>query len=117
MQYKTIKDIGGFEPRHDAYVSPKFMYVKDDGTDVYEYRGGKGLSSWGNDFPNLNNYKYNRLFDYKQIGTVGTKYLHSKWIHECARGKNMEAEWDNSKEANIEIFEGDSLKKLMGEDE
>ena len=29
---------------------------------------GKGLSSWGNEFPNLNNYKYNRLFDYKQVG-------------------------------------------------
>tara|TARA_Y100001963_G_C6652668_1_gene386495 strand:+ start:47 stop:850 length:804 start_codon:yes stop_codon:yes gene_type:complete len=87
MLYSTVKEIGGFEPRYDAYVSPKLMYVKDDGIDEYEYRGGKKLSSWGNDFPNLNNYKFNRLYDTKTIGFLSEEYLHSKYIHECIRGK------------------------------
>jgi hypothetical protein len=116
MQYKTVKEIGGFEPRYDAYVSPKRVGEGDDGEGIYEYRGGKALSSWGNEFPNLNNYKYNRLFDYNQIGFLSTEYLHSKWIHECSRGKHMEETWKESKEAYTTYHTGSDLIKIMGRD-
>jgi hypothetical protein len=113
MLYKTVKEIGGFEPRYDAYVSAELV---NEETNEYRYRGGKGLSSWGNEFPNLNNYKYNRLFDYNQIVFLSTKYLHSKWIHECARGKHMEETWKESKEAHTTFHTGSNLTKIMGRD-
>ena len=116
MLYSTVKEIGGFEPRYDAYVSPKRVGEKDDGRGIYEYRGGKTLSSWGNEFPNLNNYKYNRLFDYKQIVFLSSEYLHSKWIHECSRGKHMEETWKESKEAHTTFHTGSDLIKIMGRD-
>jgi hypothetical protein len=116
MLYKTVKEIGGFEPRHDAYVSPKKVGEKEDGRGKYEYRGGKKLSSWGNAFPNLNNYKYNRLFSFQQIVFLSSNYLHSKWIHECARGKHMEAEYENSKESHNIAHMGDDIQKVMGRD-
>ena len=105
MLYSTVKELGGFEPRYDAYVTPKLVGT-DDGVDEWEYRGGKKLSSWGNEFPNLNNYKYNRLFKYKQIRFLSKNYLHSKWIHECARGKHMEETWKESKEAETTFYKG-----------
>ncbi len=116
MLYSTVKELGGFEPRYDAYVSPKRVGETEDGRGEYEYRGGKKLSSWGNEFPNLNNYKYNRLFDYNQIVFLSTKYLHSKWIHECARGKHMEETFKVSKEAHTTFHTGSDLIKIMGRD-
>ena len=112
MKYKTVKEIGGFEPRYDAYVAADLV---NEETGEYGYRGGKGLSSWGNEFPNLNNYKYNRLFDYNQIGFLSTKYLHSFWIHECARG-NVVEDYVNSKESDTKFYTGNELREIMGRD-
>ena len=117
MLYKTVKEIGGFEPRHDAYVAPKKVGEKEDGRGIYEYRGGKKMSSWGNDFPNLNNYKYNRLFHYNQICFLGLHYLNSDWIHECARGKSMLDEWESSEESTAVAHTGEALTKIMERDE
>lgn len=112
MKYKTVKEIGGFEPRYDAYVAADLV---NEETGEYGYRGGKGLSSWGNEFPNLNNYKYNRLFDYNQIGFLSEKYLHSFWIHECARG-NVVEDYANSKESDTKFYIGNELREIMGRD-
>jgi hypothetical protein len=112
MQYKTVKEIGGFEPRYDAYVSAELV---NEEKGEYGYRGGKGLSSWGNEFPNLNNYKYNRLFDYKQIGFLSTKYLRSDWIYECARGKILD-NYEDLEESQTDFFRGDDLTKIMERD-
>ena len=112
MQYKTVKEIGGFEPRYDAYVSAELV---NEETSEYGYRGGKGLSSWGNEFPNLNNYKYNRLFDYNQVGFLSTKYLRSDWIYECARGKILD-NYENLEESQTDFYRGNDLKKIMGRD-
>ena len=112
MHYKTVKEIGGFEPRYDAYVAADLV---NEEKGEYGYRGGKGLSSWGNEFPNLNNYKYNRLFNYNQIGFLSTKYLRSHWIYECARGKILE-DYENLKESDSTFYRGDDLTKIMGRD-
>ena len=81
MLYKDVKQIGGFEPRIEAYDHP----IKNkEGT--YVYRGNKGMSSWGNEFPALNNYKFNVVFGPEKIGYLSNTYLDSKYIYECARG-------------------------------
>ena len=81
MKYSSVKDIGGFEPREEAYEYPR---KNDEGT--YVYRGNKGMSSWGNEFPALNNYKFNVVFGHDKIGYLSNTYLDSEFIYECARG-------------------------------
>jgi len=81
MKYSSVKKIGGFEPRIEAYDYPR---KNDEGT--YVYRGNKGMSSWGNEFPQLNNYKFNVAFKQDEIGYLSSTYLDSKYIYECARG-------------------------------
>jgi len=81
MKYISVKEIGGFEPRVDAYDYPR---KNKEGT--YVYRGNKGMSSWGNEFPQLNNYKFNVVFGQDKIGYLSNTYLDSEYIYECARG-------------------------------
>ena len=81
MKYSSVKEIGGFEPRQEAYDYPR---KNEEGT--YVYRGNKGMSSWGNEFPQLNNYKFNVSFGQDNIGYLSNTYLDSKYIYECARG-------------------------------
>ena len=81
MKYSSVKEIGGFEPRQEAYDYPR---KNEEGT--YVYRGNKGMSSWGNEFPQLNNYKFNVAFGQDNIGYLSNTYLDSKYIYECARG-------------------------------
>ena len=81
MKYSSVKEIGGFEPRVEAYDYPR---KNEEGT--YVYRGNKGMSSWGNEFPQLNNYKFNVVFGPEKIGYLSKTYLDSEYIYECARG-------------------------------
>ncbi len=90
MRYKTVKEIGGFEPREEAYVSPS---VNDNGKPYY--RGSEdladtktgGLSVFGNLFPNLTVYKVNKIFGKESITWLSDSYRDSKYLHECERGE------------------------------
>ena len=82
MRYSDVKKMGGFEPRHDAYE-----YPRKNKEGVYVYRGNKGMSTWGNEFPQLNNYKFNKVFGGDKIGYLSKTYLDSPFVYECARGK------------------------------
>jgi hypothetical protein len=81
MTYGSVKQVGGFEPRAEAYCPP---IPNEKGVPVY--RGNKGMSSWGNEFPQLNNYKFNVVFGHEKIGYLSNTYLDSEFIYECARG-------------------------------
>ena len=81
MTAGSVKEMGGFEPRIEAYDYPR---KNEEGT--YVYRGNKGMSSWGNEFPQLNNYKFNVAFGQDKITYLSDTYLDSEYIYECARG-------------------------------
>ena len=90
MKYETVKQIGGFEPKKEVYVSPM---VNENGKPYY--RGSEhladtktgGLSVFGNLFPNLTVYKVNKIFGKDSITWLDTSYRDSKYIHECERGE------------------------------
>jgi len=90
MKYKTVKEIGGFEPRKEAYIPP---FVDDNGKPYYrgsEHLAGTktgGLSIFGNLFPNLTVYKINKIFGKESITWIGNSYRDSRYIHECERGE------------------------------
>jgi len=90
MEYKTVKEIGGFEPRQDLYVSPM---VNENGKPYYrgcehlaETKTG-GLSIFGNLYPNLTVYKINKIFGMDSITWLDDKYRESEYIYECERGQ------------------------------
>ena len=90
MKYDSVKEIGGFEPREEAYVSPSVT----EGGKPY-YRGCEnladtktgGLSVFGNLFPNLTVYKVNKIFGKDSITWLSDSYRDSKYLHECERGE------------------------------
>jgi len=86
-KYKYIKEIGGFEPREEAYVPP--LTVKDEWSDTGQshYRGGAGLSSFGNIFPALVMYKINKVLGSNSIAYLSDRYLDSDYIYELGRGE------------------------------
>ena len=90
MKYDTVIEIGGFEPKQEAYISPM---VNENGKPYY--RGCEhlantktgGLSVFGNLFPNLTVYKVNKIFGKESITWLDSSYRDSKYIHECERGE------------------------------
>jgi len=86
-RYKYIKQIGGFEPRKEAYVPP--LTGKDEWSDTGEphYRGRKGLSPFGNVFPGLVMYKINKVLGPQSIAHLSDRYLDSDYIYELGRGE------------------------------
>ena len=50
---------------------------------VYVYRGNKCIITWGNEFPQLNNYKFNKVFGGDKIGYLSKTYLDSPFVYEC----------------------------------
>ena len=63
MQYKSVKGIGGFEPRKEAYDSPLIEPDEWQPERVPHYRHNKGIGSFGNLFPALVCYKMNKILD------------------------------------------------------
>ncbi len=110
MTYGSVKEIGGFEPRVEAYCPP---IPNEEGTPVY--RGNKGMSSWGNEFPQLNNYKFNVVFGHPKIGYLSDTYLDSKFIYECARG-NVVSDHPITNVKNILVKDVKTQKFYMKED-
>ncbi len=86
MEYKSIKEIGGFEPRKEAYTSP--LTEKDEWCPegVPHYRGNKGIASFGNLYPALVCYKMNKVFGHEKITYLSDRYVDSDYIYECQRG-------------------------------
>ena len=39
--------------------------------------------TWGNEFPQLNNYKFNKVFGGDKIGYLSKTYLDSPFVYEC----------------------------------
>lgn len=92
MQYKTLSEVGEFEPRKEAWVPMNF---NENGKPYY--RGCKdqadtktgGLALFGNLFPNLTMYKINKIFGKESITWLDDKtYRNSKYIYELERGEN-----------------------------
>ena len=110
MKYSSVKQIGGFEPRKEAYDYPR---KNEEGT--YVYRGNKGMSSWGNEFPQLNNYKFNVVFGPEKIGYLSKTYLDSEYIYECARG-NVVSDHPITNVSNIMIKDVKTQTFYMKED-
>ena len=110
MKYGSVKQIGGFEPRKEAYDYPR---KNEEGT--YVYRGNKGMSSWGNEFPQLNNYKFNVVFGPEKIGYLSKTYLDSEYIYECARG-NVVSDHPITNVTNIMVKDVKTQTFYMKED-
>jgi hypothetical protein len=87
MKYKSVVEMGGFEPCKKAYVSPLVDKDKWCPTGGPHYRGHKGLSSFGNVFPALNCYKMNVVHGTHTITWLSNNYLDSKYLYEMGRGK------------------------------
>lgn len=86
MTYGSVKEMGGFEPRQEAYIPP--LTKKDEWcpNDEPHYRGTKGLGSYGNLFPALVCYKMNKVFGHQSITWLSDTYVDSEYIYECQRG-------------------------------
>tara|TARA_E500000318_G_C3545090_1_gene206298 strand:+ start:262 stop:1059 length:798 start_codon:yes stop_codon:yes gene_type:complete len=110
MKYSSVKEIGGFEPRVEAYDYPR---KNEEGT--YVYRGNKGMSSWGNEFPQLNNYKFNVAFGQDKITYLSDTYLDSEYIYECARG-NVVSDHPITNVTNIMVKDVKTQTFYMKED-
>ena len=110
MTYSSVKEMGGFEPREEAYDHP---IENDEGIPVY--RGNKGMSSWGNEFPQLNNYKFNVVFGSDKITYLSDRYLDSEYIYECARG-NVVSDHPITNVTNILVKDVKTQKFYMKED-
>ncbi len=88
MTAGSVNQMGGFEPREDAYIPPLTEpdeWCPDGGP---HYRGTKGLGSFGNLFPALNCYKMNKIFGREKITWLSNTYVDSDYIYECQRGKD-----------------------------
>ena len=86
MTAGSVKEMGGFEPRREAYIPPLTEpdeWCPDGGP---HYRGTKGLGSFGNLFPALNCYKMNKIFGQDKITWLSNTYVDSDYIYECQRG-------------------------------
>jgi len=89
MHSKTIKDIGGFEPKKEAWVPVNF---NENGRPYY--RGCKdqaetktgGMARFGNLFANLTIYKINKLYGKESITWLSSRYRDSDYIYELERG-------------------------------
>jgi len=90
MTYGSVKEMGGFEPKQEAYVPP--LTKKDEWCPTNEphYRGTKGLGSFGNLFPALVCYKMNVVFGIDKITYLSDTYVDSKYVYECQRGEVSE---------------------------
>lgn len=110
MEYRSVKEIGGFEPREEAYEPP---VPNEEGVPMY--RGNKYLSSWGNEFPMLNNYKFNVVFGHNKIGYLSTTYLDSEYIYECARG-NVVSDHPITNVSNVLVKDVKTKKFYMKKD-
>ena len=108
--YSSVKEMGGFEPREDAYDHPN---KNEEGT--YVYRGDKGMSSWGNEFPQLNNYKFNVVFGHEKMTYLSDGYLDSEYIYECARG-NVVSDHPITNVSNILVKDVKTQTFYMKED-
>jgi hypothetical protein len=90
MQYSTVKAIGGFEPRKEAWVP---FNINENGKayyrgceDVSNTKTG-GLARFGNLFANLTIYKINKIFGKNSITWLDPKsYRNSEYIYELERG-------------------------------
>ena len=90
MQYSTIKKVGGFEPRKEAWVP---IHVNQNGKPYY--RGYEhladtktlGMSLFGNLFPNLTMYKINKEFGKESITWLSDTYRNSEYLYEYERGE------------------------------
>ena len=90
MTAGSVKEMGGFEPRKEAYIPPLIEpdeWCPDGGP---HYRGTKGLGSYGNLFPALVCYKMNKIFGHQRITWLSDTYVDSPYIYECQRGKISE---------------------------
>jgi len=91
IQYKTVKEIGGLEPREEAWVPMNF---NENGKPYY--RGFKdvadtktgGLGLFGNLFPNLTLYKINKVFGKESVTWLGEHYRNSEYLYEYERGED-----------------------------
>ena len=86
MTAGSVKEMGGFEPRKEAYIPPLIEpdeWCPDGGP---HYRGTKGLGSYGNLFPALVCYKMNKIFGHQRITWLSDTYVDSPYIYECQRG-------------------------------
>tara|TARA_Y100001970_G_C13940986_1_gene703149 strand:- start:59 stop:856 length:798 start_codon:yes stop_codon:yes gene_type:complete len=110
MKYSSVKEIGGFEPREEAYCPP---IPNEEGVPVY--RGNKGMSSWGNEFPALNNYKFNVAFGHEKITYLSNTYLDSPYIYECARG-NVVSDHPITNVSNIMVKDVKTQEFYLKED-
>jgi len=110
MTYGSVKEMGGFEPREEAYDHP---VENEEGIPVY--RGNKGMSSWGNEFPQLNNYKFNVVFGHDKIAYLSDRYLDSEYIYECARG-NVVSDHPITNVSNILVKDVKTQTFYMKED-
>jgi hypothetical protein len=87
MYYKSVKEMGGFEPRKEAYIPP--IVGNDEWCDNGgpHYRGSIGLGSFGNLFPALVCYKMNKVFGSDKITYLSNTYTDSSYVYECQRGQ------------------------------
>ena len=90
MTVGSVKEMGGFEPRQEAYVPPLTKADEWCPNDEPHYRGTKGLGSFGNLFPALVCYKMNVVFGTDKITYLSGTYVDSKYIYECQRGEISE---------------------------
>ncbi len=82
--YKDVKHIDFFEPifHYPELIEPFY----DEETKGWRTKNQKGLGGIGNVIQNLLNYKINRVFGPNSIDYLGTEFLDSPYIYECARG-------------------------------
>ena len=85
----TLKDIGGFEPRKEAWVP---IHVNENGKPYYRGKEKEadsrlgGMSSFGNLFPCLTIYKVNKLYGKESVTWLSKQYRDSEYLYELERG-------------------------------
>ena len=103
------------EKATEQYARDYFDHPNKNEEGVYVYRGNKGMSSWGNEFPQLNNYKFNVVFGHEKMTYLSDRYLDSEYIYECARG-NVVSDHPITNVSNILVKDVKTQTFYMKED-